>query len=377
MIKFIAVGLLVVQNVTVMLTMHYSQTGEPYLSTTTVVLQELSKLIISILLLIGERKRGDDGIDALPPLPHLIASRLGHVRDMMRIGVPGCLYLVSNNLLFVAAKHLASSEVMLLMQLKILVTAVLSVIILGKLLSRTQWMALFVLFVGAALSEIPGKKPAAEFPIDETRALSTEPSVDVPETSKVIGMVAALLSVSASGFAGIYTEKLLKDTQDSMWIRNIQLSTVGILIGLCVCAVQDGAAILENGFFQGYNNVLVWAVILLNAAGGLLVAVILKYGDNILKCFAVATGLILCYIVQKIIEPLRVDAPYFVPGALLVCVSVTLYGLFPPKPVVIDEKDDLSLGADFASEFGLEEDFSIEQLTPSQIGRRRPSEGTP
>ena len=39
---------------------------------------------------------------------------------------------------------------------------------------------------------------------------------------------------------------------------------------------------MEKGFFFGYNNVVI-TVVLLQAAGGLLVALVVKYADNIQK----------------------------------------------------------------------------------------------
>ena len=54
---------------------------------------------------------------------------------------------------------------------------------------------------------------------------------------------------------------------------------------------------MENGFFFGYN-MLVISVILLQAVGGLVVAVVVKYADNILKGFAssfsIITSCVLC-----------------------------------------------------------------------------------
>ena len=37
---------------------------------------------------------------------------------------------------------------------------------------------------------------------------------------------------------------------------------------------------------------MVWGVVLLNSAGGLLVAATMKYADNIVKCFATAIAIV-------------------------------------------------------------------------------------
>lgn len=39
----------------------------------------------------------------------------------------------------------------------------------------------------------------------------------------LIGLVAILLACVSSGFSGVYIEKILKSSDTSMWIRNIQL----------------------------------------------------------------------------------------------------------------------------------------------------------
>eukprot|EP00397_Hematodinium_sp_SG-2012_P040739 GEMP01044696.1.p1 GENE.GEMP01044696.1~~GEMP01044696.1.p1 ORF type:complete len:355 (+),score=60.14 GEMP01044696.1:66-1130(+) len=354
MIKYLSLVLLVIQSVAVVVTMHYSQVGGTYLSTTAVVSQESIKFIISACMVWYEYGDGrDSGLEE--SWKKIIISRLFHSpRDMLRIAVPGSLYVLQNNLLFVATKNLASAEYMVLYQLKILTTSVLSVLILSKALSLVQWGSLVVLFMGCALAEIPGT--------DASGAVADE------SFNRVLGLVAVFGAVSTSGFAGVYTEKLLKQTRDSLWVRNVQLSFVGIVLGLVLCAVQDGAKIRQGGFFQGYGTPMVLAVILLNAAGGLIIAVILKYGDNILKCFASACALILTYVVQKRIEPAARDAPFFLLGALLVCVAVTLYSLFPPKaPPPTVEYDPVATDVDV--EFGIEDDAPGKRARPQQVGR--------
>lgn len=41
--------------------------------------------------------------------------------------------------------------------------------------------------------------------------------------SQVVGVTAVLVACCSSGFAGVYFEKILKETKQSVWVRNIQL----------------------------------------------------------------------------------------------------------------------------------------------------------
>jgi UDP-sugar transporter A1/2/3 len=94
--------------------------------------------------------------------------------------------------------------------------------------------------------------------------------------------------------------------------------------------IQDTPQVLSNGFFHGYNT-LVISVILLQAVGGLVVAVVVKYADNILKGFAasfsIITSLLLCYFILHDFEPTFA----FLTGALLVNLSMYLYSYTPPS----------------------------------------------
>ena len=51
---------------------------------------------------------------------------------------------------------------------------------------------------------------------------SPEPKV-LSAGSQFVGVVAVLVACVSSGFAGVYFEKILKETKQCVWIRNIQL----------------------------------------------------------------------------------------------------------------------------------------------------------
>jgi UDP-sugar transporter A1/2/3 len=48
-------------------------------------------------------------------------------------------------------------------------------------------------------------------------------SKDLSTGSQFVGLMAVLTACFSSGFAGVYFEKILKETKQSVWIRNIQL----------------------------------------------------------------------------------------------------------------------------------------------------------
>eukprot|EP00427_Karlodinium_veneficum_P059770 CAMPEP_0169385076 /NCGR_PEP_ID=MMETSP1017-20121227/43861_1 /TAXON_ID=342587 /ORGANISM="Karlodinium micrum, Strain CCMP2283" /LENGTH=236 /DNA_ID=CAMNT_0009485863 /DNA_START=209 /DNA_END=916 /DNA_ORIENTATION=+ len=220
--------------------------------------------------------------------------------ETIKVIVPGALYTLQNNLLFISLSNLSGAVYQVTYQLKILTTAVLSVIILGKTLGQTKWCSLFMLFAGVALIQI--------------------------------GLAAVLFACVTSGLAGVLLEKLLKQTDTSIWVRNIQLALFGTGLGFIGCLLQDGDRIRQDGFLQGYSS-LVWSVIFLQAVGGLVVASVLRYADNILKCFGNAVSIVLsCILSGVFLEEFTPDL-LFVVGTILVLVATTVYNLGFPQNV--------------------------------------------
>jgi len=82
--------------------------------------------------------------------------------------------------------------------------------------------------------------------------------------------------------------------------------------------------VLQRGFFQGFN-VVVWNVVVIQAAGGLLVAAVIVYADNILKGFATSVSIVLSSIVSVFLFSFRLSFG-FVVGATIVVLAVILYG---------------------------------------------------
>ncbi|KAF6026957.1 SLC35A2 [Bugula neritina] len=185
---------------------------------------------------------------------------------------------------------------------------------LNRRLSALQWIALVILMCGVALVQLQS---------------STSKGSDGEESkhqNALVGMIAVITSCLMSGFAGVYFEKILKGSPQSVWLRNVQLGFLGTIIGLITLFVKDGKEVSESGFFKGYDWA-VWLAIMLSSAGGLLVAVVVKYADNILKGFATSAAIILSCIISIYFFNFQLSIQ-FVGGATLVMISVYMYGRF-------------------------------------------------
>ncbi|KJE94810.1 solute carrier family 35 member 2 [Capsaspora owczarzaki ATCC 30864] len=373
-IKYLSLAILVIQNSTLVLTMRYSRTSEGpmYLSSTAVVMTEAIKLLTCLVIIFFE-----ENLSVAATLGLLHREIVAKPDETAKMGVPSFLYTLQNNLLFVAVSYLDAATFQVTYQLKIITTALFSVIMLGKRLTRAKWIALVVLMVGVALVQLPPPKATEELPARSENNGGVVPAdaagaagrklngleltADLPEqhlrrllaaipanekesdaelavagddagaaSGSFIGLMAVITACCSSGFAGVYFEKILKGTQASIWVRNVQLGLFGAIIGIIGAFYQDGAAIAENGFFQGYTTV-VWLVILMQAFGGLLVAVVVKYADNILKGFATSVSIVVSSIISIFLFGFHPHMAWNV-GAGFVLLSTYLYSL-PDAPV--------------------------------------------
>lgn len=311
-IKYVALLTLIVQNCGVVLLMRYSRTldGDKAVPATIVVCQEFLKLCLSLCLVYYEA-------GSVNGLQDTIRRELfGKPVEALKLSVPTILYTIQNNCILIGLSNLQAAVFHVLYQSKLIVAAMLSVTMLGRTLQPMQWAAVLMLTLGVALVQVA---------TSSKKAADTE-MIQYPS----FGLAAVITAALCSGFAGVYFEKILKGSSTSVWVRNIQLATGGTLIGLLIVIMQDGAEgvfVWQQGFFFGYNWT-VWGVILSNAGGGLLIAIVIKYADNILKGFACSFAIVCSSLLSVFLFNFEVSFLFFL-GTAVVCMSVYLY---TPRP---------------------------------------------
>lgn len=311
-LKYVSLGVLVLQTTSLVLTMRYSRTlhseGPRYLPSSAVVCAEVLKIVICILLVFRDNSCSVRSLNRV-----LKEEIINKPLLTLKLAIPSGIYTLQNNLLYVALSNLDAATYQVTYQLKILTTALFSVSMLGKRLGIYQWLSLVILMTGIALVQWP------------TDAASNSQQKDLSAGSQLVGLLAVLVACFSSGFAGVYFEKILKETKQSVWVRNIQLGLFGLIFGLVGVFVYDGERVQVNGLFQGYNT-LTWTVVALQALGGLVIAAVIKYADNILKGFATSISIILSTLISYFwLEDFDPTSVFFL-GAVLVIAATFLYG---------------------------------------------------
>ncbi|XP_063773006.1 CMP-sialic acid transporter [Pseudophryne corroboree] len=274
-----------------------------YFSTTAVCVTEVIKLLLSLLILAKETGSPTRLFTTLKE------NVIGSPVEMLKLSVPSLVYALQNNMAFVALSNLDAAVYQVTYQLKIPCTALCTVLMLNRSLSKLQWFSVFILCGGVTLVQYS--------PVETTR-------VQI-EQNHLVGFGAVAVAVLCSGFAGVYFEKVLKSSDTSLWVRNIQMYISGIIVTFAGVFLSDREGVIEKGFFYGYNY-LVWFVILLASVGGLYTSVVVKYTDNIMKGFSAAAAIIISTIASVLLFGLQITLTFSV-GALLVCMSIYTYGL--------------------------------------------------
>ena len=296
---------LAVQNACQMLSMRYSRLpSQPaYLSSTAVVMSEFVKIVISIGVLFYQ-------VGSAAPNVIWEAVFLGW-RDTLQVGVPAVLYLIQNNLLYVATSHLDAATCQVAYQLKLLTTAFFSVTLLHRHISTRRWGSLGVLFVGVVLVQFPS---------------SAKPVVRGAMQSPMLGMTAVTGACLLSGLAGVWLERIVKRTSEvPIWVRNIQLGVISLVIGMGSVLWFDGRSVLSSGLFQGYTWVVA-GVVLQVSVGGILVGLIMRYADNVIKGFATSISIVLSSVLSALIPAFDfTPTAAFVAGSALVILATIIY----------------------------------------------------
>lgn len=276
-----------------------------YSSNTVVMCVEISKFVISMIML--TREVGTSGVKE--------KFSNWKMKTSLPFLVPGLLYMINNNLEFVLRREIDIARFSAIANLKILTSGILFRVFLGRELTSRKWLGLLLLTLGVSLTEYKPDQVA-----EEGSSFST------------YSICLAMLYCSISGFAGCYTQYIFQNKGDaaseSIHFQNLNLYTYGIIFNM-LGMVKDFDKLSQDGFFTGYNF---WTcmVILCYASIGLVISAIMKYADVLFKCFTNAGAMVSSTIFAVIFFQFEVTM-YFMFGCIIISLAVYLYTVAPKK----------------------------------------------
>jgi len=222
---------------------------------------------------------------------------------------------VQQTLEYVALSNLDASAFSVLVQTKLLATAIFAVVLMGRKLNRAQTISLILLTSGVMLCNMK---------------TDTDVDKDSRDSSQTTGVLATLGISLSSGFASVYTEKVIKvrgnnDTRNnySLAYMQVQLASASLIIIGCWALLKDASDIITYGLWKNFNAAAYVSVIN-SALGGLTVAAVLKFADAILKGYSTALSVVLTGLFSMLFFGTELNALYFL-GMVNVVVSMHLY----------------------------------------------------
>jgi len=305
-----------------------------YIPSVACVLVEFYKTIISLsIVYIQERK-----IDPEKAFPWIYP---GGLWNFVKLSVPSILYTLAANLVHYGMSKLHVPLFQVLYQFRIIATVCISVILFtDRKYSLVKWVSCFFLFVGIVIANLDpffageGGTPANQIPTNTNTSASLTKSRENTDIS--VQYILAALSVLCAGistaFAGVYSEKLLKETMSLMspWTRNIQFGTLGVFYTF-LFALKDTEEILEKGAFYGFE-LQVWALTINQAIGGLIVALVLVYLDSVTRSFAGSFSFILCTIFSVLFMGFKIHESFLI-GSIIILTSTYVYSVQDGTPL--------------------------------------------
>ena len=250
--------------------------------------------------------------------------------------IPSLVYALQNGLNQHALDTLDGVTFNILNQTKILSTAFCVYWVLGKRPSREQAVALVLLLVSAILLT------------KRSHGATTTPSLTMT-TMHAQGTVEALVAAGFSGIAGTMIQHSMQHRDRNNYMVTMELSVFGLagvvffnrwswlLFQRLPHDADDLVFSMDEDVWHGWTWAT-WLVMACQAAGGVVVGLVIKFTGTVEKNFAVVAGVMLTALIES-----RVNHEAFgFTGCLsitLVATSSYLYAKYPPTIPVEPYKD--------------------------------------
>eukprot|EP00301_Raphidiophrys_heterophryoidea_P017917 c2915_g1_i1.p1 GENE.c2915_g1_i1~~c2915_g1_i1.p1 ORF type:complete len:338 (-),score=72.80 c2915_g1_i1:274-1245(-) len=233
--------------------------------------------------------------------------------------VPAVIYAVQNLLMQQAYRYTDPLTFNLVSQSKVLFSALLLYLFLGKPQSGPQILALVMITTAAILATLPD---SALVPTTQTQS----------ESSFSQGVLPLIAACFLSGVSATVSQKALQGHQRDSFLFTMELGVYGsIAIVFDLLAKHQGLSFtkVETVSLDGWSFET-FVPMTLSALGGICVGLVTKYAGAVQKGISVVTGICLTACIQSIATENTIGSRHVV-ALVLIGVGSLLHGKCPPK----------------------------------------------
>ncbi|KAF4699240.1 hypothetical protein FOZ63_000732 [Perkinsus olseni] len=240
--------------------------------------------------------------------------------SFLAAALPAMSYSLQNICIQIAFQNLDPLVYNLVNQTKLLSTALLTYLFLGKRQSRHQLIALGMLFIAAVMISV---------------GQASEPPEAEGERNARLGLICVLAASALSGVGASISELALQTYSRNSFLFSAELAVYSVI------AISTGE-LFKDGHLPAVGQALqTWTMLIpifTAAMGGIFVGQVTKYAGSVQKGFSIIAGIIFTAFLRSVIlsKPLTME---LILSAPLTAVATYMYAKYPYKAQVQSSKE--------------------------------------
>lgn len=253
---------------------------------------------------------------------------------------PTLLYLASDVLNFSMFRYISASTFSIVKQSRLAIVGLLFRYGLGRYISQIQWIAIAQLLLASMLFEADlfSPAPVPHAPSTNVTAIAPAPAAATAASAQYknesLGIAILLLKCLLDSLSIVWMDKFFKVLSTTGFpypLQQLYFAVYGLAFGAALFAYQNYGAFGQRAPFDGWNRGA-WASAILTAFYGLLVSIVLRYLDSLVKMLQSLLAVVLTIVFDYLwfgesITGVRIIAISYV------LISVFLYKLGTVKKV--------------------------------------------
>ena len=212
--------------------------------------------------------------------------------------LPAILALVKNNSLFWGMMYLDPSLHQFVYQINIIFSSLITPI----RLTRKQKVSIAFLFIGICII-----------------LYNRDDAVQLPQHHHLAGIFFTIIGAGASAASHQAFEDIIKKETGSVWVRQLQLSALGVLGAILSC-LQEYEYIIKSDPISD----LMMGLVLVKCTGDIIIPFVLKYTSNVVKGFSDTLAVMMSMVLTQVLYHWHPHLNFWI-GAVLIFIAAFMF----------------------------------------------------